>query len=60
MTELEKTAEVIVDFKKDKNNSKKNIIALFLGKESMVEANKIFKENNIVFFNNFEDLIKVI
>lgn len=54
MTELKETAKVIADFK---NNSKKNVIALFLGGKSMQESNRIFSENNIPYFNILEDIL---
>jgi len=43
MSEPEKTAKEIVSFSKFKS-----IIALFLGRDSVKEAKKILKENNIL------------
>lgn len=52
MTDTEKIAEVLVDFKR---KSKKNIIPLFLGDKNMKEASKIFEREKIVYFNTLED-----
>ncbi len=52
MSEIKKTAEVIAGFKNRINNQ---IIALFLGKKSMKEANNIFEENKIPYFNTLEE-----
>jgi len=50
MSEIDKTAEAIC---KVKEESSKNIVALFLGAESMTKANSLFEKNNIVYFNDF-------
>jgi acetyltransferase len=52
MSEMEKTAEVIVNFKKTSN---KKIIALFLGDKTMKEANKIFERAGVFYFNTLEE-----
>jgi acyl-CoA synthetase (NDP forming) len=49
MTQLSKTAEAIIDYQKV---SKKKIIALFLGKDSMHESDELFKTNGIIHFND--------
>ena len=51
MSEIDKTAQVVADFKKQTG---KSIVALFLGGKSMESANEIFKKNEIIFFNDFE------
>jgi acetyltransferase len=51
MSEIEKTAEVIVDFKK---KTRKNLVALFLGGGSMKKANEIFEENKVDYFNTLK------
>jgi len=48
MSEISETARVIADFKK---RTGKLVLALFLGQESVSEANQIFEENKIPFFN---------
>lgn len=57
MSDIEKTAEVISSFKEE---SGKNVVALFLGGDIMVEANRIFIKNKVKYFNNFEDFRKAI
>jgi len=52
MSEVKKTAEVIVEFKRQ---AKKEVIALFLGGKSMIEANKIFEEAEVPYFNTLEE-----
>ena len=52
MSEIEKTAQVISDFKKQ---TKKELIAIFFGGESMKPANKIFENNKLHFFNTLEE-----
>lgn len=48
MTEIDKTAQVIIDFKK---HFKKKIICFFLGGKSVAYAMKLFKKNRIISFN---------
>jgi len=48
MSEIEKTARVITDFK---NKTGKQVVALFLGRQSMKKANEIFEENKVDYFN---------
>jgi len=55
MSEIEETAKVIVNFKKQLEK-KKRIIALFLGRKNMEKANKIFIENNVLYFNTLEEV----
>jgi acetyltransferase len=52
MSETKKTAEVIAEFK---NQTGKSIAALFLGKKSMAEANKIFEDNKVSYFNTLDE-----
>jgi len=52
MSEIKKTAEVIEVFKRLNG---KDVVALFLGGNSMKEANKIFEENKISHFNTLEE-----
>ena len=48
MSGTESTAYVISEFK---NETNKNVIALFLGKKSMKKANKIFENNKVQYLN---------
>jgi acetyltransferase len=48
MSEIEKTAEAIADFKK---KTGKKVVAFFLGDKSILKANKIFEEAGILVFN---------
>jgi acyl-CoA synthetase (NDP forming) len=52
MTEIKKTAQVLAGFKQQ---AKKQVIALFLGGKSMKEANKIFEEAGLPYFNTLEE-----
>jgi acyl-CoA synthetase (NDP forming) len=52
MSEIAMTAQVIADFGAE---TKKKIIALFLGGNSMKSANFIFQKNNIPCFNTLEE-----
>jgi len=52
MTDLENTAEVIVDFK---NKSKKKVIGLFLGGKSVESSLDILKKNGISCFANLSE-----
>ena len=52
MSDVNETAQVIADFK---NKTGKNVAALFLGDKSVRVANDIFKNNDVVYFNNFSD-----
>jgi hypothetical protein len=54
MSEIEKTAQIICDFKR---SSGKNVVALFLGGESMLEAGRIFEENSVLWFGDFEGFV---
>ena len=49
MSEITKTAKLIVDFEK---KSKKKIVALFLGKISVKGQHLLFEKNNISYFND--------
>ncbi len=57
MSEVKKTAEVIAEFK---NQTGKSLAALFLGKKSMTEANLIFQENKVPFFNSLDEARRAI
>ncbi len=48
MTDIENVAEVIAEFKKE---TKKNVIALFLGEKSMKKSNELFEENKVQYSN---------
>jgi len=52
MSEIEETARVIAEFKQQ---TKKQLVAVFLGKNSMNEANNIFEQNKISYFNTLEE-----
>lgn len=52
MTEIKKTADVIVNFK---TQTGRTIVPLFLGGKVMAVANKIFKEAGIPYFNTLSD-----
>jgi acetyltransferase len=52
MSEVKKTAEVIVNFK---NQTGRSVVPLFLGGKSMSEANKIFQEAKIDYFNTLKE-----
>lgn len=51
MTEVMETAEVLISSK----NAGKNIIALFLGRQSVAKAAEILEKNKILCFTNLED-----
>ncbi|MBM3247364.1 hypothetical protein FJZ17_02385 [Candidatus Pacearchaeota archaeon] len=53
MTDLDNIARVVVEA----NKVGKKVIPIFLGKESMLEANKIFKNNNLIYFNDFPSFL---
>lgn len=55
MSDENKTAEVISELGK---KQKKNLIVLFLGGKNMMKANKIFRKNNIRYFNTLEGFRK--
>lgn len=48
MTDIENVAEIITDFKKE---TKKNVIALFLGEKSMKKSNELFEKNKVQYLN---------
>lgn len=52
MSEIEKTANVIVEFK---SQTKKQLVAVFLGKNSLMDVNNIFEQNEIPYFNTLEE-----
>ncbi len=52
MSELKKTAQVIVNFKQQTG---KIIVPLFLGGKSMQEANEIFEKEGLAYFNTLEE-----
>ena len=52
MSEIKKTAQVIVNFKQQTG---KVLVPLFLGGKSMKEANEIFDKEGIVYFNTLEE-----
>jgi len=52
MSEIVKTAEAIVEFKRQ---SKKSVVALFLGGKSVREADKLFDEAGVSYFNTLEE-----
>jgi acetyltransferase len=54
MTEIEKTAEVLVAF--SKNNPEIKVIPIFLGGKVIIPANKIFIKAGLDYFNTLEDL----
>lgn len=54
MSEVEKTAEMVVSFKKELASKNKKIFGIFLGGESMAKANEIFRKNGIDFVNAIE------
>jgi acetyltransferase len=56
MSEMEKTAEKVVEMKAELAKSKRSVVAVFLGGSSMKEANKIFKKNGVGFVNGFEEI----
>ena len=53
MAEPLETAKTIIKFKRQ---TKKQIVTCFLGAKSIKPTNKLFKSNNIPFFNTLEDL----
>lgn len=56
MSEMEKTAEKVVEMKKELSSMKKNVVAVFLGGKSMKVANEIFKKNGVEFVNGFGEI----
>lgn len=54
MSETEKTAEALVDFK-NKSENKKKIVACFLGGKSVKKSSEFLEKNSILCFNNLED-----
>lgn len=52
MSEIKKTAEVISNFR---IQNSKGIVPLFLGGKIMKEANNIFNQSKIFYFNNLKD-----
>ena len=52
MSELKKTAQVIVSFKQQTG---KTIVPLFLGGKSMKEADEIFEKEGLAYFNTLEE-----
>jgi len=52
MSEIRKSADVVAGFKLRNN---KQVVALFLGKKSMKEANELFENNKVSYFNTLEE-----
>jgi len=52
MSEIEKTANAVIEFSKQ---TKKKIIACFLGGKSVLSAKEILEKNNVVCFNTLEE-----
>ena len=52
MSEIEKTANAVIEFSKQ---TKKKIIACFLGGKSVLSVKEILEKNNVVCFNTLEE-----
>jgi acetyl coenzyme A synthetase (ADP forming)-like protein len=57
MTEIEKTAEIIVNIDK---KSKKFIIPTFIGGKEVERGNKIFQKNGVCYFSYPEDAVRAL
>lgn len=56
MSEIEKTAEMVVSFKKELAPKNKSVFGIFLGGESVKSANKIFEKNGIGYSSTIEGI----
>lgn len=56
MSEINETARVVVDFKKELSGMGKSVFALFLGGDVMEEANRIFEKNGVKYSNTIEGM----
>jgi acetyltransferase len=56
MTEIEKTAEMVVSFKKELAKMNKRVVALFLGGEAVKSANKVFEKNGVEYSSTIEGI----
>ncbi len=56
MSEVEETAQVVVDFKKELAKMNKRVVAVFLGGKSMTKANEIFERNGVDYSNTIDGI----